>query len=845
MSNNSDKTVTERIIEEIEEDTIWEADFDRQVELEEKMRGLGVERHWSNISKSRDKNSETGTTTVRRLMNHSVEKIAVGISEFIDAAKSGKAGRKHSAVKLLEGVKAEAAALITARVVLDGIAKGDKLVPLARRIAGLIEDELSFKNFEQADASAFKWLVDREKRVNGTSYRRQRTTMKLNMKRRDIAAVDWTAREQLLVGSKLLEIMVATTGLVEEVTRNVDVKREAIFIEATAETMQWIEEENNRCEALSPMYLPTIIPPRPWTSPYSGGYWTQRVRRLTLIKTYSKAYLEDLAEQDMPQVYDAVNAMQHTAWSINKDVLDIVQELWDNGSSLGGIPSAEDLPAPSKPQFLIDDKPREEWSDEQMSLFKSWKRQATDNYSGNAKLKSLRLQFSKCMYVGELFAPEDQIFFPHQLDFRGRAYAVPMFLNPQGSDLAKALLLFANGVAIEDEEAAGWLAIHGANTFGFDKARLQERVAWVQEREAEIIACAENPFDNRMWSDADKPLQFLAFCIEWSKFVEAGYGYVSTLAVQMDGSCNGLQNYSGMLRDPVGGAAVNLTPSDLPADIYRTVAEKVKLKVQGDLFHAEDKVRLIAKGWLQHDIDRKVCKRPVMTLAYGAKEFGFKTQVFQDTVLPFKYKAKEAFPWEGSGWEAAAYLGKLIWECVAEVVVAARQAMDWFQAAAKVAAKEELPVRWETPDGLVVLQAYPKMITKRIDLTFNGARHYLTLATGASAKLDRAKQANGISPNWIHSMDASHMRATVRRAYLEGIRSFSLIHDSYGTHAGNVPHLARYLREEFIKMYETDVLTKFKTELETQLPEGVLLEPLPATGTLDLNMVLESDYFFA
>lgn len=234
-----------------------------------------------------------------------------------------------------------------------------------------------------------------------------------------------------------------------------------------------------------------------------------------------------------------------------------------------------------------------------------------------------------------------------------------------------------------------------------------------------------------------------------------------------------------------------------------------------------------------------------MTLAYGAKEYGFKQQVFEDTVTPAKYDKSQPFPWSGSGWWAADYLGKVIWECVGHVVVAARQAMDWFQEAARAASSEKLPVRWTTPDGLVVLQAYPKLETKRIDITFNGHRHLLTVAVGHQRALDRRKQTNGISPNWVHSMDASHMRATIRQGWAEGLRSFSLIHDSYGTHAGNTAALAALLREAFVSMYSQDVLENFKEELEQQLPEGSTLSPLPPKGTLDLEDVLASKYFFA
>ncbi|MGB1271361.1 MAG: DNA-directed RNA polymerase [Endozoicomonas sp.] len=46
------------------------------------------------------------------------------------------------------------------------------------------------------------------------------------------------------------------------------------------------------------------------------------------------------------------------------------------------------------------------------------------------------------------------------------------------------------------------------------------------------------------------------------------------------------------------------------------------------------------------------------------------------------------------------------------------------------------------------------------------------------------------------------------------MKSFSLVHDSCGAHAGNAQALAEILRDEFLKMYDEDILQKFKEELE-------------------------------
>jgi DNA-directed RNA polymerase len=55
---------------------------------------------------------------------------------------------------------------------------------------------------------------------------------------------------------------------------------------------------------------------------------------------------------------------------------------------------------------------------------------------------------------------------------------------------------------------------------------------------------------------------------------------VSGLPVAQDGSCNGLQHFSALLRDEIGGKAVNLIPGDVPEDVYQRIADKVLSKLE-------------------------------------------------------------------------------------------------------------------------------------------------------------------------------------------------------------------------------------------------------------------------
>ena len=54
----------------------------------------------------------------------------------------------------------------------------------------------------------------------------------------------------------------------------------------------------------------------------------------------------------------------------------------------------------------------------------------------------------------------------------------------------------------------------------------------------------------------------------------------------------------------------------------------------------------------------------------------------------------------------------------------------------------------------------------------------------------------------------------------------------------------KVLRQQFVKLYERDVLKEFLTELRQHNPE-VLLPAPPALGTLEIKHVERSMYFFA
>ena len=295
-----------------------------------------------------------------------------------------------------------------------------------------------------------------------------------------------------------------------------------------------------------------------------------------------------------------------------------------------------------------------------------------------------------------------------------------------------------------------------------------------------------------------------------------------------------------MLRDPVGGAAVNLIPHEKPQDIYGKVAERVVERLKALVAEGgEDAWR--AAEWVRFGIDRKITKRPVMVLPYGGTQSSCRDYVIQ--AVTERIKGGQENPFGDELIKNASWLGGQVWKSIGEVVVAATEAMEWLRKAARVATKAGVPLTWTTPSGFVAQQAYWAVKERRVQTRLHGS--LVTFVTKEQTqRLDPHRQASGISPNFIHSMDAAALMLTVDECLNHGITSFAMIHDSYGTHACDTDVLGDCLRVVFVDIYSKDVLGALRDELDAAILDGDL-PPLPPKGDLDLNQVLLSDFFFS
>ncbi|WP_292047038.1 MULTISPECIES: DNA-directed RNA polymerase [unclassified Brevundimonas] len=774
---------------------------------------------WRNETRAADE--EADLPPGRQLLKLATEPTAAAIREFCERVDHGGAARGVDAHLILSQIEADEAAYLTGRVALDAAASGMKFTATCIAVANAIIEHIQMDCLRQNRKDVFKGLLKSQQNASSLVTSKKRKAIKDIMIEHGVDRT-FTLQQRVRAGAKALELFCDVTGLfvIESIARGTKV------IRPTEAVHRWLEQQHARCELLEPMHLPMIVPPRRWTTPFRGGYVT-KTPGARLVKQTNAAYHEHLRTVEMSAVYSAVNAIQSTAWRINRPILDVIREVWDGGGVLGGLPNRQPLDLPPRPPEFAHD--------EQVKA--RWKREAADIHDLNSANLSKRLAISQRLWVAEKFADEEAIFFPHSVDFRGRVYPIPSAgPNPQGDDICKALLTFAEGHPITDA-GAGALAIHIAGLFGVDKVSHDERMAWFWANEHLVLDSANNPLDGaRFWAEADSPFMALAACIEWAGYIREGADFISHLPVSLDGSNSGLQHFSAMLRDPVGAKAVNLVPDDRPQDIYSDVAAKAQAVVDQD-----DDQRAIA--WRGGLVTRKVAKRPCMTFTYSATRFGMTDMIYQT----LRELDANGLPHLGTAdnYASSLYLSYTLWDAISDTVVAASTAMAWLREAAKVMTAAGQPIWWTTPTGLPVLQTYPRRRKDRMTVFHKNKRLQINLQHSAPG-IDGQRQVNGISPNFIHSMDAAHLMAVANACHDAGIYDLSVVHDSFGVHACRVFELRSILRETFADQYSVDRLAMLRDELIAQLPGAYAdkLPPLPAMGDFDINEVRRSDYLF-
>lgn len=653
----------------------------------------------------------------------------------------------------------------------------------------------------------------------------------------------------------------------------------------------------------TPFFEPMIVAPIKWTTIDDGGYLRGEDISpkyiLTIQKTKSKQdrkFLKDQQESISKDFLEAINILQATKYKINKKLLKVVEsylaeeiketdlllkerrkdtkqekkKLQNEIEDLSKkIDSIKDNYAGQYKMLneLISDKEqlktkkeelklkRQEESNRYIQKIKALKKEKNglDKSLRNKKQK-LQIQ-QKIVDLANKYKDFENIYFTWQSDFRGRVYPVQALLNPQGESLAKALLIFSDKKQL-GEKGEFWLKVHGANCYGIDKVSFKERIKWVDENRESIqkVAIQQEPFKNEFLKNADDPFKFLEFCYEFDEYLKDKEHFKSSLPVAIDGSNNGFQHISALLRDVQGAKRVNVLPTDedVPADIYQDVADKLKkiLPANYDQIETQD-IQEIKKH-----INRSFVKKGVMTDSYGAGSDTKAKQIaeyMQSKNLFTHIKTEEK--------SFSKFLAKYLDRAIDEVAPSSAKYKKWINHIAKIISNQEKPIQWHTPFiNFQVTQVEYQYKEDRIVTSFNEKKNS-TLIRIYNDKIDTTKQAKGIAPNFIHSLDATHLYLTLLEGSKKGINSFATVHDSFATHACDVETLSQTLKEKFIKLMNYNILSHFQEEIATKYGFDIVnklsnnkeeklrqiqdIKTLFVDDDFEIEKIRESKYFFA
>lgn len=709
-------------------------------------------------------------------------------------------------------------AVLGIKVLFDIISTEPWVTDASFQVAKAIEDEVRYRYFKE-NVTESDWLLlkrdqkdvlSRHRYINKFWDKERKYHKKGRYKRFEL----WSERNKIRMGSWLLELIRMQSDLFHIRLKwlRSDIPRKCLT--ANPELFKWVEKFDKNTEILRPFYMALPDVPVDWTENYGGGYESDK--GLPLMPVMKIKNKDGISDRDLSVAFEPLNKLQRVPWRINKKMLEVMDWAWESDLSVGCM---------EKSQLLEPLEPLKDGADD--AQLTEWKVKAKYIHDYNIRSNQQRMRCLKILNLSKKYSMWNKFYFPYQLDYRGRMYSIPSYVNPQSCDFGRSVLEFYEGVPINNEKESEWLSVHGANTYGV-KGSFKERIDWVKQNEKAIVECGSEPKVFKWWMDASDPWAFLHFCIEYAEFKAEGFGYLTRLPVHMDASCNGIQILSLLTRDYKCGKLTNLVPDLEPQDIYKNIADQVYEKLQKD-----KSKNSLAGDWLKFGIDRSFTKKIVMCKPFGMNGYTSKDTLEDAVVAKLKKGIGQPFSKQDYN-EAMIYLASLINKEANKLIKPHIELMRWLK---EVARKEE-KLSWTTPFGLEIVQAlYSHTVVKLYSIV--NMQHTVLNFNSKQKGICKTRMARAIVPNFIHSLDASVMMELACKSTY----AMSCIHDSFATQSPNAPKMHRDLREIYQRQFSVDLVEKFKDEVEVQ--RECILEDSPELGTLDVNALKDCEYIFS
>lgn len=169
--------------------------------------------------------------------------------------------------------------LIILKNVIDGISSDCTLNKLSIIIGNALMLEARILLFKEQKKKEYNQVA---KRLEGKNIpqKTNRWQYKKNvwvycMNKHELQFDDWTKEHRLHLGVQMIHLC-ELLGLVKVGNMKLHKTKTITYVQPTPKIIKEIKNFNIKNEALFPKYLPMLMPPRKWTSPFIGGYYGKK-----------------------------------------------------------------------------------------------------------------------------------------------------------------------------------------------------------------------------------------------------------------------------------------------------------------------------------------------------------------------------------------------------------------------------------------------------------------------------------------------------------------------------------------------------------------------------------------
>lgn len=685
------------------------------------------------------------------------------------------------------------------------------MISLASHIGATVDAELKLQWVRENYDIAFSMVRDRSKKDGVFFTGKHQRGLELTLAKRYLSEEDWAKcqssgipgnENKVKVGLFLLERIVKSLGIFQ-VNRVYSRKKSVNTVRLKPQVLKLLDRNLKDFVPLARgKYLGVSFEPYPSRQSKVKGF--MYVDDPPLVANTPEAHNPEPVYSE--NVFRILDNLDSTGYKLNPDLVKFIKDNRAELEHIGVLPRI--IPEPELQVFNEHDTP------EQRAAWVRHKAKVVEAKRANWKARKAQTQLADLLwFIDE--AEDDVFYLRHFYDFRGRIYCASAFANPQGGDLEKALLMFADPGVFDKRNEDHWYYFlnYGADLLGFPR---QSRRVVLGLKNILIDLAAKVLEDMTELTKLSKPFLAWTWCKELVRITCESSSVVEThLPIQRDATCSALQHIGSIFNSRPLAALTNVTPSDNPQDAYAYILNRAT-EVMDSVFF-DDYPEGVAKDLrlVKKNLRRQHIKPYVMTIPYGA------------TSLSLMKTLKKAIQTFGVSYlnitEVTRAIHDLIYGTVKADLAQLFDCMVWLLGIFDNIRLTGNRPKFLTPSGFFFDMFYPCYDTERVRIYWYDQTFQLSMTNYDKPRSFDSKRARRAwCANFTHALDAQIAHLTTLTFYLHCNR-LALVHDCLWTTVDGMDLAMKTVKVSHKELY-TEGLPLILEQLDTLTSKSYNIE---------------------